>query len=75
MFYKTDSKEIECLLEALRVTIYMLPKLMCDEMEKREEIRKELRTKRLQEQMDFYKENMDEINKFMFGVDAKAGEK
>lgn len=45
-----------------------LPKRFCDEMEKRESIQKEKKCKKIQADLDFYAQNVNELNKFMSGL-------
>lgn len=60
---------VERLLDVMINLLEKLPSRIADEMEKRHEIRKEMQ---VQAEIEFYSENRDEINKFMYGVNPKV---
>ena len=44
-----------------------LPERICDEMERREALKKQQQIKEIQANLDFYATNINEINKMMYG--------
>lgn len=56
-------EELVCIAKLLE----QLPKRICDEMEQREALRKEMQIKDIQKQIEFYSTNINEINKMMYG--------
>jgi len=75
MYIDPDFKEkmsnelsIEDLLLKITFQLENMPIAICDEMERRQEVRKQLEIKRMQDDMDFYHSNLKEINKMMYGV-------
>ncbi len=65
---KYMTKEIELLLEKIIETLESLPTKICEEQEKRELIRQQLANERTQADLDFYRENNEAINRFMYRV-------
>lgn len=55
------SRQLEEIISLLK----KMPVLICDEMEKRQQIRKELEIKRIQEDMEVARHNLKEIDKMM----------
>lgn len=56
----------------LRMIIHLLESLpfrMADEIEKREDLKKQMEIKRINSELDFLHNNQRELNKMMFGVD------
>lgn len=55
--------------------LYELPQAICDEMEKREGLKKQQQIKDIQANLDFYATNINEINKMMYGyTNDKVGD-
>ena len=55
--------------------LYELPQAICDEMEKRETLRKQQQIKDVQANLDFCHANINEINKMMYGyTNNKVGD-
>lgn len=62
-----SEKKLDLIINLLET----LPQRMCNEFEKREEIRKTIRLKELTAEMEFLREHNSQINKMMYGVDPK----
>ena len=60
----TIEKQLELVINLLET----LPKRMCDEMEKRHEIRKAMQ---FESEIEFYANNHDELDKFLQGFSYK----
>ena len=54
-------------MEKILESLETLPKRMCDEMESREEIKKQLKIKEIQQELEFHNIHAKEINKMMYG--------
>jgi len=59
-----SNQSLEKRFDILINLLETLPKRMCDELEKRHELNKALQ---VQSEIEFYSNNADEINEFMYG--------
>jgi len=66
-----SNHQIEKKLDLLINLLETMPQRMMVELEKREELKKALRLKELQSEIDFRHEHMNELNRIMFGCPIK----